>query len=115
MAALGRAALLLAFGLVLYALVAGSYAAWNRRLRLAVSPQNALLAAFRAPLLAGTIRLVALGRRDMPFVSVWQHTSHKLPLGYALSAFWGGQEGSLMLWLLVLTGYAGLAVWLNRR
>ena len=51
----------------------------------------------------------------MTFVYVWQHTSHKLPLGYALSAFWGGQEGSLLLWLLVLTGYAGLAVWLNRR
>src|SRR6185503_19215705 len=30
-------------------------------------------------------------------------------------AFWGGQEGSLLLWLLVLTGYAALAVWLNRR
>jgi cytochrome c-type biogenesis protein CcmF len=115
MAALGRAALLLAFGLVLYALVAGSYAAWKRRRRLAVSAQNALLAAFPATLIAAIVLLVALGRRDMTFVYVWQHTSHKLPLGYALSAFWGGQEGSLMLWLLVLTGYAGLAVWLNRR
>ena len=54
-------------------------------------------------------------RHDFTFVYVWQHTSHKLPLGYALSAFWGGQEGSLLLWLLVLTGYAALAVWLNRR
>ncbi len=115
MAPLGRAALLLAFGLVLYALVAGSYAAWKRRRRLAVSAQNALLAAFPATLIAAIVLLVALGRRDMTFVYVWQHTSHKLPLGYALSAFWGGQEGSLMLWLLVLTGYAGLAVWLNRR
>ena len=33
MADLGRAALLLAFGLVAYALVAGSYAAWQRRRR----------------------------------------------------------------------------------
>jgi cytochrome c-type biogenesis protein CcmF len=66
-------------------------------------------------LVAAIILLVALGRRDMSFVYVWQHTSHKLPLGYALSAFWGGQEGSLLLWLLVLTGYGGLAVWLNRR
>src|SRR3954470_21464487 len=114
MAPLGRAALLLAFGLVLYALVAGSYAAWKRRRRLALSAQNALLAAFPVTLVAGIVLLVALGRRDMSFVYVWQHTSHKLPLGYALSAFWGGQEGSLMLWLLVLTGYAGLAVWLNR-
>ncbi|HEY1564989.1 MAG TPA: cytochrome c-type biogenesis CcmF C-terminal domain-containing protein [Gaiellaceae bacterium] len=115
MAALGRAALLLAFGLVAYALVAGSYAAWKRRRRLAHSAQNALLAAFPATLVAAILLLVALGRRDMTFVYVWQHTSHRLPLGYALSAFWGGQEGSLLLWLLVLTGYAGLAVWLNRR
>src|SRR4051794_23965397 len=115
MAALGRAALLLAFGLVAYALVAGSYAAWKRRRRLAVSAQNALLAAFPVTLVAAIILLVALGGRDIPFVSVGQHPSHKLPLGYALSAFWGGQEGSLLLWLLVLTGYAGLAVWLNRR
>src|SRR6266702_3162391 len=115
MAPLGRAALLLAFGLVAYALVAGSYAAWKRRRRLALSAQNALMAAFPVTLIAAIVLLVALGRRDMSFVYVWQHTSHKLPLGYALSAFWGGQEGSLLLWLLVLTGYAGLAVWLNRR
>src|SRR6476660_5293802 len=115
MAPLGRAALLLAFGLVLYALVAGSYAAWKRRRRLALSAQNALIAAFPVTLIAAIVLFVALGRRDMTFVYVWQHTSHKLPLGYALSGFWGGQEGSLMLWLLVLTGYAGLAVWLNRR
>src|SRR6478736_328186 len=115
MAPLGRAALLLAFGLVLYALVAGSYAAWKRRRRLALSAQNALIAAFPVTLVAAIVLLVALGRRDMTFVYVWQHTSHKLPLGYALSAFWGGQEGSLLLWLLVLTGYAALAVWLNRR
>jgi cytochrome c-type biogenesis protein CcmF len=115
MAPLGRAALLLAFGLVLYALVAGSYAAWKRKRRLALSAQNALLAAFPVTLISAVILLVGLGRRDMTFVYVWQHTSHKLPLGYALSAFWGGPEGSLLLWFLVLTAYAGLAVWLNRR
>src|SRR5438094_3414088 len=115
MAPLGRATLLLAFGLVAYALVAGSYAAWKRRRRLALSAQNALLAAFPLTLIAAIVLLVALGRRDLTFVYVAQHTSHKLPLGYALSAFWGGQEGSLLLWLLVLTGYGGLAVRLNRR
>ena len=58
MAPLGRAALLLAFGLVLYALVAGSYAAWKRRRRLALSAQNALLAAFPVTLVAAIILLV---------------------------------------------------------
>ena len=115
MAALGRAALLLAFGLVAYALVAGSYAAWKRRRRLALSAQNALLAAFPATLVAAIVLWIALGRRDLTFQYVADHTSHSLPLGYALSAFWGGQEGSLLLWLLILSGYAALAVWLNRR
>ncbi len=115
MAPLGRAALLLAFGLIAYALLAGSYAAWRKRRRLAHSAQNALLAAFPATLAASAVLLIALARRDFTFAYVAQHTSRKLPLGYALSAFWGGQEGSLLLWLVVLTGYASLAVWLNRR
>jgi cytochrome c-type biogenesis protein CcmF len=114
-AGLGRAALLLSFGLVAYALVAGSVAAWRRRRRLALSAQNALIAAFATTLVASVVLVVALARRDLSFVYVAQHTSRSLPLGYALSAFWGGQEGSLLLWLLVLTGYSSLAVWLNRR
>jgi cytochrome c-type biogenesis protein CcmF len=114
-AALGRAALLLSLGLVAYALVAGSLAAWKRKRRLAVSAQNALVASFATTLVAALVLWIALARRDLSFVYVAQHTSHSLPLGYALSAFWGGQEGSLLLWLLVLTGYAALAVVLNRR
>jgi len=114
-AALGRAALLLSLGLVAYALVGGSFAAWRRRRRLALSARNALLAAFVTTAVAAVVLWLALARRDLSFVYVSQHTSRSLPLGYALSAFWGGQEGSLLLWLLILTGYAALAVWLNRR
>jgi cytochrome c-type biogenesis protein CcmF len=33
---------------------------------------------------------------------------------YTISAFWGGQEGSLLLWLLVLTGFGAAAVLLDR-
>ncbi|HEY8316697.1 MAG TPA: cytochrome c biogenesis protein CcsA, partial [Gaiellaceae bacterium] len=115
MAALGRAALLLSFGLVVYALVAGSFAAWKRRRRLALSAQNALLASFGTTLVGAGVLWAALARSDFSFVYVAQHTNKTLPLGYKLSAFWGGQEGSLLLWLLILSGYAALAVWLNRR
>jgi cytochrome c-type biogenesis protein CcmF len=114
MADLGRAALVLTLGLALYALVAGAWAARTRRRRLALSAQNALLASFLTTAIAAGILWAALARRDFSFVYVSQHISHSLPLGYALSAFWGGQEGSLLLWLLILSGYAALAVWLNR-
>jgi cytochrome c-type biogenesis protein CcmF len=115
LAELGRAALLLSLGLVAYAVLAGAHAAYHRRRRLAVSAQNALIAAFATTIIAAAVLWTALARRDFTFAYVAQHTSRHLPLGYALSAFWGGQEGSLLLWLLILTGYGALAVYLNRR
>jgi cytochrome c-type biogenesis protein CcmF len=57
----------------------------------------------------------ALVQHDFTYAYVAQHTSRDLKTIYSLTAFWGGQEGSLLLWLLVLTGYAALAVMLNRR
>jgi cytochrome c-type biogenesis protein CcmF len=115
MAELGRAALLLSFGLVVYALVAGTLAARQRRRRLSLSAQNALVAAFASTAVAAAVLWSALARHDFSFTYVADHTSRTLPLGYRLAGLWSGQEGSLLLWLLILTGYAGLAVWLNRR
>jgi cytochrome c-type biogenesis protein CcmF len=107
---LGRAALVTSFLLLVYALVAGSFAAWRGRRRLAVSAQNALIGAFAATVIATVVLLTALARHDFSFQYVAQHTSRELPLGYTLTAFWGGQEGSLLLWLLVLCGYSVAAV-----
>src|SRR3954469_2301249 len=115
MADLGRAALVVSLGLVVYALVAGSAAAATNRRRLAVSARNALFCAFGSTAIASTVLAVALVRHDFSFVYVAAHTNRTLSTAYALSAFWGGQEGSLLLWLLVLTGYGALAVALNRK
>ena len=112
---LGRAALIATLGLALYAVVAGTIAAWKGRRRLAVSAQNALIGAFVTTAVASLVLLAALVRHDFSFVYVAQHTSRELPTGYTISAFWGGQEGSLLLWLLILTGYGAAAVLLNRR
>jgi cytochrome c-type biogenesis protein CcmF len=112
---LGRAALVVSLGLIVYALVAGAVGAATRRRRLASSAQNALVAAFGSTLVASIVLAVALVRHDFALTYVADHTSRSLPTIYALSAFWGGQEGSLLLWLLVLTGYGVVAVWLNRK
>lgn len=112
---LGRAALVLALGLVLYAALGGGYAAFRRRRRLHESASLALAGAFLAVLVASLVLLAALARRDLSFVYVYEHTSRELPLGYTLSAFWSGQEGSLLLWLLVLTFVSALGVGGNRR
>ena len=115
MADLGRAALAVSLGLSLYALVAGIAAARGNRRRLANSARNALYACFGSTLIAAAVLASALIRRDFSFQYVAAHTNRSLPTRYALTAFWGGQEGSLLLWLLVLTGYGALAVCVNRR
>jgi cytochrome c-type biogenesis protein CcmF len=112
---LGRAALLVTFGLVTYALVAGAAGAYLGRRRLALSAQNALIAAFFSTLVASGVLLAALLRHDFSFTYVAHTTSEALPTAYTISAFWGGQEGSLLLWLLVLTGFGSVAVRFNRR
>ena len=115
MADLGRAALFVSLGLAVYATVVGAWAARAHKRRLSDSAGNALLAALGSTAVAGAVLLSALLRHDFSFVYVAQHTSTELPTGYSISAFWGGQEGSLLLWLLVLTAYASAAVLINRR
>src|SRR5918995_1154512 len=112
---LGRAALIVCLGLALYAVVAGAIAARQRRQRLAGSAQKAGVASFAAALVGSAVLFTALVQNDFSFVYVADHTSRELPLGYTISAFWGGQEGSLLLWLLILTGFSAIAVLLARR
>ena len=111
---LGRAALVVTLGLTLYALVAGAAAAQLGRRRLALSARNALVASFGTTLVASAVLFSALLRNDFSFTYVAKTTSEALPTAYTISAFWGGQEGSLLLWLLVLTGFGAVAVLLNR-
>src|ERR1043165_7700799 len=115
MADLGRAALFVSLGLALYATVVGGLAARTRKRRLADSAGNALLAALGSTAVASAVLLSALVRHDFSFVYAAQHTSRELPTGYTISAFWGGQEGSLLLWLLILTAYATAVLLVNRR
>ena len=61
---LGRAALVAAFGLILYAALVGAYAAWKGRRRLLDSATNALYAAFAAVLVASLVLLGALVAND---------------------------------------------------
>jgi cytochrome c-type biogenesis protein CcmF len=115
MADLGRAALVVTLGLAVYAAVAGAAAARGNRRRLAFSARNALYCSFASTLVASAVLASALLRHDFSFRYVAAHTNRTLSTPYALSAFWGGQEGSLLLWLLVLTGYGALAVAVNQR
>ncbi len=50
--------------------------------------------------------------------SVWyvaQNSNSALPLIYKISAVWGGHEGSLYLWYVILAGWTAALAWHGRR
>ena len=61
-----------------------------------------------AALLAGFVTL------DTSIAYVAEHASRDLPLGYRITASWGGHEGSLLLWVWMLTAWGGLVAWRGR-
>ncbi|MEE3009358.1 MAG: cytochrome c biogenesis protein CcsA, partial [Pseudomonadota bacterium] len=69
--------------------------------------------------LALTVSIVALGYcfyiDDFSITYVANHSNSELPLGYRLSAIWGGHEGSLLLWAWMLGGWSALVGLFSRR
>ncbi|HUB27430.1 MAG TPA: cytochrome c-type biogenesis CcmF C-terminal domain-containing protein [Tepidisphaeraceae bacterium] len=80
-------------------------------LRIAHWSLAATAAAFVA---ASGILLAALINGHFEFEYVARFTDRALPLGYKLAAFWAGQEGSLLLWAVLLAVMSSLAVFTGR-
>jgi cytochrome c-type biogenesis protein CcmF len=65
--------------------------------------------------LAFVILEVAFGRSDFSYATVAAHSSLETPFAYRLSAAWSSQEGSLLLWLWLLSAWTALSVRLAYR
>ena len=57
----------------------------------------------------------AFAFHDYQLAYVASHSARSMDLTYRLAALWGGQAGSLLLWLWMLSVYAAACVGLNRR
>ena len=45
---------------------------------------------------------------DFSVANVWENNHSQIPLLYKVSAVWGNHEGSMLLWVLMLSGFAAL-------
>ncbi len=115
MSLLGNSALLLALVLAICNLVVGAVAL--RQLstgrRGSISPESlsdvarrAGMVGFAAVSAAACALLWAIFANDFSFVYVLNESSRALPAAYKFAALWSGQEGSLLLWAWLLSGFS---------
>src|SRR5919107_593602 len=115
MATVGRALLSLSLAVALYGIFASLYGvlrgkpAWIRSGRRSVYAVAALCTG------AFAILEIAFLRSDFSFATVASHSSTTTPTFYRAAAAWSSQEGSLLLWLWLLSLWASLVLFLTRR
>ncbi len=65
--------------------------------------------------MASLVLLRAFLTDDFGVIFVWQNSSTDLPLLYKFTSFWGGMDGSLLFWELVLAGFAAAVAYSYQR
>ena len=105
---LGAFAIVLALVINLYGTVVAFVGGHKQRADLVRSAERTLYVGFGLLSIAGFALLYAFVSRDFGVAYVANYSSSDLPLFYTISAFWGGQKGSLLLWVWVLALFAML-------
>ena len=112
---LGQICLVLSLATAGYAVAAALLGVHRRSPGLTQSARNAVYATAVLVVTAGgsLISLLVSDRFDVRYVA--QNSRVGMPLAYKISALWGGMEGSLLLWAMILVIYSGVAAYQNRQ
>ncbi|MEW6188827.1 MAG: cytochrome c-type biogenesis CcmF C-terminal domain-containing protein [Actinomycetota bacterium] len=103
MAILGKIAIWLSLLVSILAVCILLYGIKIRRKKYVEAGRTVAIFTFVFITVASLALLVALVKRDFSIAYVANHTSTFLPLSYTIAAFWAGQEGSLLLWLWLIS------------
>src|SRR3989440_1067329 len=115
MAPVGRTLLILGLLLAAYGIGASLYGARSGRREWVDSGRRSVYALAAVMTIAWAILEAAFWRSDFSFNVVAQHSSTTTPLFYKLAAPWSSQEGSLLLWVWLLSLWSSLILFLTRK
>jgi len=101
----GTIALALALALALYGGIAAIVGVRTNRIHLVESARTAAYSLFALVLVANLAMLAALLADDFTVRYVATNSSRATPMFFKVLALWSADEGSLLLWNLVLGGY----------
>src|SRR5258705_2930941 len=114
MSEIGAVALRLALLLALAGLGAGIYAGRSRRDDWTRVAERSVGVVFALVTCAIATLFWCFANYDYQLVYVSAHSARSMALHYRLAALWGGQAGSLLLWLWMLSAYSAAAIWFHR-
>jgi len=112
---IGALSILLAFCLAVFAAISAVIGKYAGRPFLVVSAERAVYATWALLTAASGLLIWFLIHGDYRLAYVAAHTDKAMPTIYKFTAWWGGQEGSLLLWSWLLATYSSIVVWTNRR
>jgi cytochrome c-type biogenesis protein CcmF len=78
------------------------FAAWNDRVGALPLVERGQIIGAGGVILSSAIMLIALMSRDYSFHYVYENVDNALDFVYTMTAFWGGREGSLLFWELIV-------------
>jgi cytochrome c-type biogenesis protein CcmF len=108
MPVLGSFCLLFALALAAYSFVVGIIAAQRRDsvgARLSETARRAGMATFLAVVGAAFALVWVALANDFSVAYILHHSNRALPTAYKIATLWSGQEGSILFWCLLLSGY----------
>src|SRR5579884_210966 len=115
MAVVGRALLILGLASAVYGIAASLYGARSGRREWVDSGRRSVYALAGLMTLAFAILEWAFLNNKFAFNVVAQHSSTTTPTFYKLAAAWSSQEGSLLLWVFLLSVWSSLILFLTRK
>ena len=110
LAGLGSAFLLASLALVVLSAGVGLVAARGDDHRLAAVGRRAFYAGAAGLVGASAVLLAALLTRDFTVAYVFEHSDRSLSIPLTAAAFYGGQEGSLLYWALLLSAMGSVSL-----
>src|SRR4051794_39416461 len=112
---LGRACLVLALLVAPFGALASLYGARARRSDWVAVGRRSVYALAAVLIVAFVVLEAAFLRSDFSFRLVATHSSTTTPAFYKAAAMWSSQEGSLLLWVWLLSLWSSLVLFLTRR
>jgi cytochrome c-type biogenesis protein CcmF len=112
---IGALSVLLAFCFAIYAIFASVVGKLAKRPFLTLSAERAVYSIWVLVTIAAGILIYSLMTGDYRMAYVAHYTNRAMLSRYKYTAWWGGQEGSLLFWNWLLASYGAVVVFRNQR